>query len=300
MVRLADPDVLRAHQALFHPASLRGAGLDPLLSRHLDALVGRPYESLSGDDAVRALDLVDRAGLPPALFAYFLPALLRRPPMRDRLASERLLQGLLVARGEPALVPWAAEIEETLVRFLAARPVRGGDDPVDLWLSEPALRRLEFAAVRRVPERPRARTGVAVDWTRATEGPLYARAALVLFQRFPTAAERRFLLWEAVPDDNAARAWVETMFHVHGEGWRPEPASLDRLLDEPERLAAAEALLAHPEPDVAIGAAAVGAVLAPRRWKEWRLRVASRLRSLDASDQDRFVLVPTVRRLLSG
>lgn len=299
MVRLADPVVLRAHQALFDPAALRAHALDPVSGRHLDALLERPYEDLSGDDAVRALALTDVAGLPPTLFAYFLPALLRRPPMRDRRASERLLQGLLVARGEPALAPWGPEIEETLVRWLAARPLRGGDDPVDLWLSEPALRRLEVAATRRHAEGPRARTGVAVDWTRTLEAPVYARAALVLFQRFPAAAERRFLMWEAAPDDNAARAWVETMFHVHGEGWRPEPAALDALLDEPARLSAAEALIAHPEPDVAIGAAAVGAVLAPRRWKEWRLRIGSRLRALDAADQDRFVLVPTVRRLLA-
>jgi hypothetical protein len=49
---------------------------------------------------------------------------------------------------------------------------------------------------------------------------------------------------------------------------------------------------------VAVGAAAVVVLLAPRRAREVRGRVEARLAALDAAADDRFVLVPTVRRLL--
>jgi hypothetical protein len=300
MLRLADPDLLRAHRSQFDVEALRPTGLDPVATRRLAGLVDRPYEDLTAVEVPYALELVAAAGYPAPLFAYFLPAFLRRPPLRDRGAADRWVVGLVAARGTPGVEAWAPEIDETLVRLLAARPVRGGDDPVDLWLSERALDRFELRAARRLADTARSRPGVAADWVRASEGPFYARTALCLLQRSGDGAERRFLLWESAASDADARAWVEVMFHVHGEGWRPEPASLDRLLDDPARLEVAEAWIAHPEPDVAIGAAAVALLLAPRRARELRARVEGRLRALAAADQDRFVLVPSVARLLGA
>ncbi len=300
MLRLADPAVLRAHQDRFDADALLPVGLDPGAARQLEALLRRPYEDLTAVELPYALELVARAGYPAALFAYFLPAVLRRPPLRDRCAIDRWVIGLVAARGHPGLASWAEEIDETLIRVLDARPVRGGDDPVDLWLSDGALHKFELRAARRLDDPGRSRPGVAAEWARASEGPFYARAALCLLARAGAGAERRFLMWESASSDAAARAWVEVMFHVQGEGWRPEPASLDRLLDDPARLAVAEAWTAHPEPDVAIGAAGVAVLMAPRRAREMRARVEGRLRALAASDQDRFVLVPTVARLLGA
>jgi|GEM_PF-3358509 len=300
MLRLADLAVLRAHQDGFDLDALQPAGLDPGAARHLAALLRRPYEDLTAAEIPYALDVVARAGYPAGLFAYFLPAVLRRPPLRDRWAVDRWVVGLVAARGHPGLASWAEEIDETLIRILDARPVRGGDDPVDLWMSDGALHKFELRAARQLADPARSRPGVAADWVRAAAGPLYARAALCLLARAGAGAERRFLMWESAASDAAARSWVEVMFHVHGEGWRPEPASLDRLLDDPARREVAEAWTAHPEADVAIGAAAVAVLMAPRRARELRARVAGRLRVLEASDQDRFVLVPTVARLLGA
>ena len=300
MLRLADPEALRAHQAQFDLDRLLPTDLDPVATRRLAALLARPYEDLTAAEVPYALDLVAQAGYPAALFAYLVPAVLRRPPLRDRWAADRWVVGLSAARGHPGLASWATEIDETLVRWLEARPIRGGDDPVDLWLSDGALHRFDLRAARRLADPGRSRPGVAADWVRAHEGPFYARAAFCLLQRSGVGAERRFLLWESATTDAAARAWVEVMFHAHGEGWRPEPASLDRLLDDPERLVVAEALTAHPEVDVAVGAAAVAILLAPRRARELRARVEGRLRALAAADQDRFVLVPSVGRLLGA
>ena len=300
MLRLADPDLLHAHRAQFDLRALRLGGLEPVAARRLGALVERPYEDLTGVEVAYALELVAGAGYPPPLFAYFLPAVLRRPPLRDRLAVDRFVVGLVAARGAPGVEAWAPEIEETLGRLLDARPVRGGDDPVALWLSERALHRFALRAARRHADTTRSRPGVAADWVRASDGPIYARTALCLLQRSGAGAERRFLRWEGATSDAAARAWVEVMFHVHGEGWRPAPASLDRLLDDPARLDVAEAWGAHPEPDVAVGAVAVAVLMAPRRARELRALVAGRLRALEASGQDRFVLVPSVARLLGA
>ena len=90
------------------------------------------------------------------------------------------------------------------------------------------------------------------------------------------------------------------MFHAHGEGWRPESPMIDGLLAAPERAEVADGLMGHPELDLALGAAGVTLLLSPRRGREVRARIEGRLRALDASDQDRFVLLPTVRRLLEG
>jgi hypothetical protein len=300
MVRLANDAALRDHLARFDPSRLTREGLDPLEARRLDALLDRPYEDLDGRDVAHALALVRSAGLPTDLFAYFLPAVLRRPPWKDVRASECLMAGLLAARDDAVVASWDAEIEATLVRFLTARPLRGGDDPVDLWFTETASRQRGLEAARRLPWGARRRAGLLADWARATEGPVYARAALVLLQRWPSAAERRFLLWETGSEDNLLRAWVEVMFHAHGEGWRPGSAALDAVLDAPSRYALAEGLIGHLEPDVAIGAAAVALLLAPGRGREVRARVAPRIADLDATDQDRFVLLPVVRSLLTG
>jgi hypothetical protein len=300
MVRFADDAALRDHLARFDPSRLSREGLDPLEARRLDALLERPYEDLDSRDVSHALAIVDRAGTPPDLFAYFLPAALRRPPYKDLRASECLLAGLLAARDDAVVAAWDAEIEATLVRFLTARPLRGGDDPVDLWLSETASRQRALEAARRLPWSARRRAGLLADWVRATEGPVYARAALLLLQRWPDAAERRLLMWEAGTEDNLLRAWVEVMFHAHGEGWRPGSAALDALLDAPARYAVADGLIAHVEPDLAVGAAAVALLLAPSRGREVRARVAPRLAQLDAMDQDAFVVLPVVRALLDG
>jgi hypothetical protein len=300
MVRLADSTVLREHQARFDPACLPRTGLDPLAARRLEGLLARPYEALDARDVVEALDLVARSGHEAALVAYFLPAALRQPPLRDREAADRFLASLWAAREAPEVALWDAEIEQTLLRWLATRPLRGGDDPVDLWISATALRRRGLETARRVPRDPRRGGGLVAGWTTAAGGPPYARAALLLLARWPAAAERRVHLWEAGGDDHHLRAWLEVMFHAHGEGWRPGAPAFDAWIEAPARRAVVETLLAHPEPDVAIGAAAVGLLVLPGRARTIRAAVASRLRALDAAEEDRFVLTPEVRRLLEG
>ena len=300
MVRLADDAGLRDHIARFDTTRLSRGGLDALDARRLEALLERPYEDLDGPDVALALTLVERAGLPPDLFAYFLPAALRRPPFKDLRASESLLAGLVASRGEEAVAAWDPEIEATLVRFLAARPLRGGDDPVDLWLSETASRQRALESERRLPRSARRRAGLLADWERTSEGPVYARAALVLLGRWPDAAERRLRMWETGTQDNLLRAWVEVMFHAHGEGWSPGPPSLDAVLDVSARFAFAHGLLGHPEVDLALGAAAVAILLVPSRAREVRARIAPCLAALEAADSDRFVLLPAVRSLLAG
>lgn len=300
MVRLADPRSLRAHQARFDIARLPRTGLEALEIRRLDLLLDRPYEDLDAADVANALHLIDRAGLYAPLFAYFLPAALRRPPCRDLVASERLLAGLLSTGSDEAVADWDPEIEEALVSWLSTRPLRGGDDPVDLWLSEPALRRRELEAARRLPSILRIRSGLSSGWREACEGPLYVRLALLCLTRWPAAAERRLRAWESSSEDNLSRAWVELMFHAHGEGWRAEQPALETWLASPERIEAAEHLLTHAEPDIALGAAAVALLLVPHRARELRARVAGRLASHLASEQDRFALTPTVLGLLTG
>jgi len=300
MVRLADPRSLRAHQARFDVASLPRTGLDALEVRSLDALLERPYQDLDARDVAHALHLIDRAGLHAQLFAYFLPAALRRPPYKDLLASERLLTGLLAAATDDAVHDWDPEIEETLVTWLSTRPLRGGDDPVDLWLAETSLRRRELEAARRLPSIVRIRSGLSHGWREATEGPIYVRLALLLLSRWPAAAERRLRAWEVSAEPNHSRAWIELMFHAHGEGWRAEQTALESWLASPDRLEAAESLLSHSELDVAIGASAVALLLAPRRARELRGRIAGRLAALDVGEPGRFVLTPTVRKLLVG
>lgn len=300
MVRLADPRALEAHQARFDLGRWPREGLDPVDARRLDALLDRPYESLDARDVAHALDLVERGGLAEALFPYFLPAALRRPPYRDTLASERLLAGLFATRGRPEVADWGPEIEETLVRWLVTRPLRGGDDPVDLWLSDAAARRHELEAARRLPARIRMRASLGGGWVAAREGPIYPRVALLLFHAEPERAVERFLSWESSEERNLVRVAVEVLFHAAGEGWRPDPAALAETLDVPARLARLEDRIAHEELDVALGAAATAILLAPRRGRELRARVAPRVAALDASDSDRFVLPSRVRRLLTG
>ncbi len=300
MVRLSDPLRLRAHQARFDVASLSRDALEPLDASRLDALLDRPYEDLTGNDVACALDVMHRAGLHAPLFAYFLPAVLRRPPFKDVVASERFLEGLEGSRGDAAVSDWNTEIDATLTRWLTLRPMRGGDDPVDLHLSEAGLRRHEIEAARRLPTESRLRSCLGTDWRRASEGPLYPRALLVLLDRAPAKAVARLNAFEKSDDDNLRRAWVELLMHAHGVGWRPESRETVDWLDAPKRLAFAEALMGHPELDIAIGAAAAAILMSPRRVRELRLRVSVRLAALDASDSDKFVLPPVTRRLLVG
>lgn len=300
MVRLADPRALEAHQARFDLGRWPREGLDPVDARRLDAILDRPYESLDARDVAHALDLIERGGLAEALFPYFLPAALRRPPTTDALASERLLSGLFATRGQSAVADWGPEIEEALVRWLCTRPLRGGDDPIDLWLSDAAARRHELEASRRLPARIRMRASLGGGWAAAREGPLYPRVALLLFHAEPQRAVARFLAWEASEEPNLVRVAIEVLFHAAGEGWRPDPAALAETLDVPARLARLEELVAHGETDVALGAAAAAILLAPRRARELRARAAPRLAALDLLDSDRFVLPSRVRRLLTG
>lgn len=300
MVRLRDPKSLRAHQARFDVARLSHEGLDPLDASRIDALLDRPYEDLTGKDVACALEVIERAGLDEGLFAYFLPAVLRRPPFQDVVACERLLLGLEGARGEPAVADWDPEIDATLLRWLSIRPLRGGDDPVDLYLSEAALRRHEIEAARRLPTESRLRSCLGMDWHRAAEGPLYPRVAMSLLDRTPAKAVSRLGSLEKSHDENLHRAWVELLFHAHGVGWRPASRDAVEWMDAPARAAFAEALLAHDALDVAIGAAGVLILMQPRRARELRMRASVRLAALDASDSDKFVLTPVTRRLFAG
>lgn len=300
MVRPSDPMRLRAHQARFDVARLSRDGLDPLDARRLDALLDRPYEELSGADVACALDVMHRAGLHAPLFAYFLPAVLRRPPFQDVVASERFLEGLEGARGDLAVADWNPEIEATLTHWLTHRPMRGGDDPVDLYLSEAGLRRHEIEAARRLPTESRLRSCLGTDWRRASEGPLYPRAVLVLLDRAPAKAVARLTSLERSEHDNLRRAWIEILMHAHGVGWRPESREAVEWLDAPKRMTFAEGLMGHLELDIAIGAAAAAILMSPRRARELRERASVRLTALDASDSDKFVLTPIARRLLTG
>jgi hypothetical protein len=300
MVRLADPDALRAHVARFDPHALPHAALATLDARRLDVLLDRPYEDLTARDVAQALDLVERAGFDPALFAYFLPAALRTPPEHDGVATGRFLGALLAARGEEAVAEWDAEIEGALAGWLETRPLRGGDDPVDLWLSERGARWVEIDSARRLVRVPRLRIGPGTGWAQASSGPPYARIALTLLSRWPAKAVERYLAWERSSRDNDLRSWVEVTFHAHAEGWRPDPAPLSDVLVAPERLARARTLLLHDADDVALGAAALLCLLDPRGMPAVRAVVAARLRTLDASHDDRFVLIRSVRRLLAG
>lgn len=300
MVRASDPLRLRAHQARFDVARIPREGLEPLDARRLDMLLDRPYEDLSGGDVACALDVMDRASLHAPLFAYFLPAVLRRPPWKDFVASERFLLGLEGARGDPAIADWSAEIDATLRRWLTLRPLRGGDDPVDLHLSEAGLRRHEIEAARRLPTESRLHSRLGADWRRAGEGPIYVRAALLLLDRTPATAVERLRAFERSEDDNLQRSWVELAVHAHGVGWRPEVRDAVEWLDAPARRAHADALIARAEPDLAIGAAAAAILIHPRSAREVRARIAPRIAALDASEADAFVLTPVVRRLLQG
>lgn len=300
MVRLRDPEILRAHQARFDVARFALAGLAPLDASRLDALLDRPYEDLTGKDVACALDVIERAGLDASLFAYFLPAVLRRPPFRDVVACERLLLGLDGARGEAAISDWDPEIDATLLRWLSLRPLRGGDDPVDLYLSEAALRRHEIEAARRLPTESRLRSCLGMDWHRAAEGPLYPRVALSLLDRTPSKAVARLASLERSHDENLHRAWVELLFHAHGVGWRPESREAVDWMDAPARAAFAEGLMGHAALDLALGAAGVAILLQPRRARELKGRAVQRLAALDASDSDKFVLTRITRRLFEG
>ena len=300
MVRLSDPLRLRAHRARFDVARLSREGLDPLDSRRLRALLDRPYEDLSGSDVACALDVMHRAGLHALLFAYFLPAVLRRPPFEDVVASERFLVALEGARSDAAVAEWGSEIGATLMRWLTLRPMRGGDDPVDLHLSEAGLRRHEIEAARRLPTESRLRSCLGTDWRRAGEGPLYPRAAMVLLDRSPANAVARLASFEKSHDDNLRRVSIELLVHAHGVGWRPESPEAVDWLDAPKRMVFAEALMGHSQLDIAIGAAVAAILMSPRRVRELRLRASVRLAALDATDSDKFVLTPVTRRLLVG
>jgi hypothetical protein len=296
MVRLGDTASLRAHAARFPPGAIPRDGLAPLDACRLDRILSRPYEELTSEEVAQALALVDRNRL-PMLFAYVLPAALRRPPSHDLAASDRLLDGLLRLRADPTLAHWEPEIERSLERSLELRPLRGGDDPVDLWISDEALRLRLLEAARR-PAAARERPRRVPTWASAREGPFYARLALTLLDRRPSRAVARVERWEEVDDPNLARAWVEIVFHANAMGWGPDaPHTFDHLVS-PERAARAHALLLHDELDVAIGAAAVLRLLAPARAAGMRDRVQGLLAALDAAESDRFVLTGTVRRLL--
>jgi hypothetical protein len=297
MVRLADPACLRAHAARFDREALAHDGLPGVEALRLRRLLARPYEDLTAEEIALALALAEERRL-PSLFAWCLPAALRRLPERDPLASDRLLQGILDSGGEPAVADWEPEVEAALAGMLASRPLRGGDDPVDLWISDGALRLRALERARRGSGRPRARR--VPTWTGAREGPFYARLALVLLDRFPARAAARLAEWEAGATDNHARAWVETTFHANAMGWGPSlPGVFERLVSE-ERAARAHALVLHAETDVAIGAAATLLLLAPGRAEGLRDRVEGLLASVDASESDRFVVPGPVRRLLEG
>jgi hypothetical protein len=300
MVRLADPEALRAHVARFDPAGPSRRSLSTLDARRLDVLLAEPYEDLTARDVAQALDLVARSGFDAGLFAYFLPAALRTPPERDAVAVGRFLGALLACRTDPAVAEWDQEIEGALTGWLVTRPLRGGDDPVDLWLSERAARWVELDGLRKMVRVPRVRIGPGAGWVHEAETPPYARIALTLLQRWPARAVDRYLAWERSPHDNDLRAWVEVTFHAHGEGWRPDPAPLTDVLVSPPRVTRALSLLLHDADDVALGAAAILALIDPRRMPTVRSLVAARLRELEASDHDRFVLVRSVRRLLVG
>jgi hypothetical protein len=300
MVRLADPDALRAHVARFDPGRLARESLSTLDGRRLDVLLEKPYEELNARDVAQALDLAERSGYEPSLFAYFLPAALRTPPERDVVATGRFLGALLACRGDEAVAAWEEEVEGALAGWLVTRPLRGGDDPVDLWLSERAARWVEIDGARTMARVPRVRIGPGTGWTQASQGPPYARIALTLLRLWPAKAVDRYLGWERSARDDDLRAWVEVTFHAHGEGWRPDPAPLVDVLCDPDRVARARTLLLHDAADLAIGAAAILALLDPARMPTVRPLALARLRDLDARADDRFVVTRAVRRLLTG
>jgi hypothetical protein len=300
MVRHADPAALREHLERLDPRRLPRDGFSAMDARRLDRLAARAYESLDAQDVAHALELVARNGYSAPWFAYFLPAALRTPPDRDLRATDRLLAGLFATRGDAALDAWATDVEAVLLDLLARRPLRGGDDPVDLWLSERSSRWLELDARRRLVHVAKVRLGPGTGWRESPEGPPYARIALAVLASRPEAACERFLAWESSDHLNPRRAAIEVAFHAHGEGWRPEPAPLADLFSSPDRTKAALSLLPHPAHDVALAGAALVCLRDPRRAASIRPMVAERLRRLDASSDDRFVLVPSVRRLLVG
>jgi hypothetical protein len=304
LVRLNDPQALRAHQARFDLGRLPRDGMSSLDARRLEALLDRPYEELRDEEVAHALDLTARASATGSWFAYFLPATLKADPATDLALAERFLAGLLAARREPSSAPalddWTPEVDDALERALCERPLRGPDDPVDLWLPDDAARLREIEAARRFRMPRRLGPGAASSWRDAREGPFYARVALLLLERRPAAAVGRLRSWETSPRDNLARVWVETLFHGHGVGWRADAPGVADFLDAPERGTRAEALLAHGQDDVAIGAAAVLRLLAPPRAEAARERVAARLAAVDARPCDRFVLTRSLRRLLRG
>jgi hypothetical protein len=297
MVRLADTASLRAHAARFPPDAIPREGLSPLDALRLDRILSRPYEELTVDEVAQALTLVERNAL-GRLFAYVLPAALRRPPETDLVASDRLLEGLLRSHGEAAIADWEPEIERFLDRTLESRPLRGGDDPVDLWISPDALRLRALEAARRMAGVARARTRPAPTWGAAREGPFYARVALALLERYPGRALERLEAWEKAPEENASRAWVEVVFHANALGWGPCSAEAFGHLVSAERATRAHDLLLHERIDVAIGAAAILRLIAPGRAQGVRDRVEGLLAALDACESDRFVLPSSVRRLL--
>ena len=299
VARLSDPAALRAHAARFTPESIARDDLAPLDARRVESLLSRPYEDLTPEEVAQALLLGERARL-PGLFAYVLPAALRRPPANDLATSDRLLDGLFRVRGEAALAPWEMEIERTLERLLETRPLRGGDDPVDLWVTEEALRRRALESARRMPRVEKPRKRAAPTGAGEREGPFYVRLALVLLDRYPARAAARVESWEGSPDANLSRAWVEVVFHANAMGWAPHaPDAFDALVS-PARAARAHALLQDDDVDVALGAAAVLRLLAPGRGLGVRDRVEGLLAALDASESDRFVLTTALRRLLEG
>lgn len=300
MVRVADSIRLRAHAARFDVAGLHGVARRELVERTLEQRLEPARRERVERDVGTALEVIEHAGGHAALFAYFLPAVLRRPPMTDVVAAERFLLGLEEAYAEAAVSEWDAEIEATLLRWLALRPVRGGDDPVDLYVSEAALRRHEIEAARRLPATPRLRSCLGADWRRSTGAPVYPRAALILLDRAPAKGVARLASFERSDDGNLHRAWVELVVHAHGVGWRPRSNEIVDWLDAPARATFAEALMTSPALDLAIGGAAAAILLSPRRTRELRARAAGLVRALDASDDDRFVLTPIARRLLTG
>jgi hypothetical protein len=298
VVRLSDAAALRAHAARFPPEAIPREGLSPLDACRLDSLLVRPYEELTAEEVALALSLGERARL-PSLFAWVLPAALRRTPSNDLASSDRLLDGLFRARGEVALAPWEPEIERALERLLEARSLRGGEDPVDLWVTDDALRLRALDAARRAPDL-RGRRRVVPSWASAREGPFYARLALVLLDRYPARAEERIAQWEGSPDVNLSRAWVEVVFHANAMGWAPQAPRAFEALVSPERAARAHALLQHDALDVAVAAAAILRMVAPARAAGVRDRVDGLLAALDAAESDRFVLTSSVRRLLEA
>lgn len=300
MVRVADSIRLRAHAARFDVAGLTCDALEPLAASRLDALLERPYEEFTAQDVGCALDVIERVGGSASLFAYFLPAVLRRPPYTDVVAAERFLLGLESAYGEATVSDWDAEIDAMLLRWLALRPVRGGDDPIDLYVSEAALRRHEIEAARRLPAQSRLRSCLGTDWRRSTGAPVYPRAALILLDRTPSKGVARLTSFERSDDANLHRAWVEMVVHAHGVGWRPRSREVVDWLDAPGRATFAEALMERSESDLAIGGAAAAILLSPRRAREFGRRAVTLLATLDASDSDRFVVTPIARRLLVG